>query len=256
MRVRTKRAGTRLLLPALVCSTALTAVGCFTSSVLDRARDGDPELVPVERFERAATKDEQLYLLLDVRNTRSNHVHSVVLRIPFGEIGLRRYPDEPSFRDGGLTLLPPLTGYLERGNAVPTDAEPLPIEQLTFPTFADREDYLKGLTGIHVLRTTVIETDQALGLAPGPEDRRRNESGVLIVRGARGQDPQESAVGSFTEAPKGHAAWYLLTPLSVVGDAVTSPVQLIAIILAGGCANSIDASEQTGANACHDGTDP
>lgn len=221
---------------------ALLSFGCLTAGVVYQAKGGTPRTARIEEVTAAAIRDDQVYLKLDLRRLDEKKAEAVVLRIPISEIGSPAHPRGPELQGDQMRLSPALFGYFEKTREFPPDAVPLTVDTIRFGNLND-PGWLQDLGGgVHVIRVRPRDVETLVrGPAAGTDPSSFLMSQVYVVMSdAEGQ--RETELGYFEERGRKQPAWYLLTPLSAVGDLVTLPVQIIAILVKGDCDRTMDGS--------------
>jgi hypothetical protein len=84
---------------------------------------------------------------------------------------------------------------------------------------------------IHVL----VQPDFDSGAYPWPKGTSTDASvptilKILVVRSIPDLSRRHATLRPFSEVPKKHRAWLFMTPLTIVGDIVTSPFQLLIVL--------------------------
>ena len=213
---------------ATICSS------CMTMGVVHRSAGMSPWYARITQVYQSATLGNDLFLQLGVQSHDYPNTRAVVLRVPFKEIGHYRENTSAVRLDvDNLRFQPPHVGYWVEGGMIPADASPIQVEYVDLSSSEALDHHLASLApGIHVLITLDVHTYQdRLTQPPIPHDGAVPSGAHIVVAnridGVAGAD---SHLWSFNEARKRNHAWLLLTPLTVIGDIVTSPIQLLYIL--------------------------
>jgi hypothetical protein len=221
-------AATAIVIGVVQCACLLT------KGVVDRAAGRAPWYADITQVKESGTVGDTLFLVLGLRSRERPALGTVLLRVPLEDVGTYRHsePAEPLQSDS-LRLQAPALGYLENRTSLPDDAQTIAVEYIDLCSEQALEDRIYTLPlGIHVLIVLDIYSCA---------DRRTNppvqgdgvvpeRAHVLLVRRIPDAAPRTFPLWAFNEARKKNRAWLLLTPLTIVGDIVTSPIQLLIVL--------------------------
>lgn len=232
MRAREPRPAIRLM-AALVLAGAGT--GCMTAGVIGKARGETWHRIRISKVDAAGVLGEEIYLKLLVDRDQEQGSHPLVLRVPLDQVdGTGVESSRTGCRLGGTSVRPPSVGYYADMTGLPEGARPLAVEYFEAATYNDFLDHLYGMPeGLHVLISWSdysLTKSEPAPAPPGDGSLPKNARLILVNRLAD-HAPRQVQVQDFSETPKKHGAWYLLTPFTVVGDIVTSPFQLLGMLL-------------------------
>ena len=214
---------------ALIAS--LTSSCLMTKGVINKAYDKHPPYVDITRIVSAATFNETLFLTLEIQSRRPSPRETVLYSIPFDDIGgVHHGPPATPLTLEGISLQAPALGYISTTGHVPEGATAQPIE--FFNANQVLADHIHSLpVGIHVL----VQPDFDSGAYPRPKGTPTDASippivKILVVRSIPDLSRVHASLRPFSEVPKKHRAWLFMTPLTIVGDIITSPFQLLIVL--------------------------
>ena len=230
----TRRFAIYLLSATAILAGVIQCACLLTKGVVDRASGRTPWYADITQIKQSGTVGDTLFLQLELRSRERPASGTVLLRVPFEDIGTYRHgePAGPLERDS-LRLQAPALGYLEAGTALPDDARPIEVEYVDVRSQQALEDRVYTLPfGIHVL--IVLDIYSSAGRTATPLVQRDGvvpeRAHVLLVRRIPDGAPRQFPLRAFNEARHKNRAWLLLTPLTIVGDIVTSPIQLLILL--------------------------
>jgi hypothetical protein len=119
---------------------------------------------------------------------------------------------------------------------LPTGAQPVPVNRFFLSFVCDLEEYIEGLPpGLQVIALAPQSRQIGGRLDPPEVDHfpRVDGSFVIVVRDSTEEGTRVLYVPFVHEKQKYHRYLYPLTPLTVAADVVTSPIQLICLIIFG-----------------------
>ena len=211
---------------ALALIVSLTTSCLMTKGVINKANDKYPPYVDITRIVSAATFNETLFLTLEVQSRRPSPSQTVLFTIPFEDIGgVRHGPPGTALTLEGISLQAPALGYVSSTDHLPEGASFQAIE--FFNANQDLTDRISSLpTGIHVL----VQPDFDSGAYRRTDASAPTIVKVLVVQIIPDLSPRHAILRPFSEVPKKRRAWLFMTPLTIVGDIVTAPFQLLIVL--------------------------
>lgn len=225
-------------LVALALAIGVLTAGCLTIGVVNEALGNFPHEAKIKSIRGALTQGDDLIVHVDVKTRGRNGAQDVLLRVPISKIGSYQFvPRSAPFEEGNLKLTPRATGCFETAKSLPVDSKRLPIEKVTVRHQGELDGLVSLLpVGVHVLAVTFeskpSEREPRFVEAESAE-LPKNASMALAVRNVDGHS-QSEIIWGFEKQPSMQGAWLLLIPLTVVGDVVTLPLQIVAAFI-GGC---------------------
>lgn len=218
-----------------------TTAGCMTTGVVNKALDRYPTTAYIRKIERAALDRNDLYLLLDVESLKFKATGRVLLKVPIqdiGEGGMSEGAD--SFAGGGLQLKAPYVGVFQTSMDIPSQAEPVTIHNVPVDPGEDYDDPELAMAdwiytrspGIYVMNVPYFleDTQTRESTPPLPAGEIERNGYLLIVRREKDHAPREQRMWGFSEYTRKRRSLLFLTPLTVVGDIVTFPFQLLSLL--------------------------
>lgn len=216
----------------------LATSGCLTTRVIDRAFDRYPTHARITEVKGAATLNADLYLVLGLTSEKFDSTGTVMLKIPLRDIGAGRSSVRAtSIEQDGLQLRAPYVGTFEPTSALPAAATPVTIHEVPndpskahYDLELDMEDWIYSRPpGIYVMVVPYFleDTETKLKSSPLPIGTIPRNGYLLVVRRDADHAPRKQRMWGFDEYTKKRRALLFLTPLTVVGDIVTFPFQLI-----------------------------
>jgi hypothetical protein len=205
----------------------------MTRGVINKAYDRYPPYVDIKKVNSAATLDETLFLNLQVQSQDRPVSRTVVLKVPFEDIDTYRHgpPAVPLDLDG-LSLQRPSLGYFEPTTTFPRGVKPLNVEYVDPGGRQALDDHIYNLPiGIHVLIVLDLYTkaDRKDKPEPEPDGTIPSKARLTLVWRIPDGAPRVNPLWPYSESPQKNRAWLFMTPLAVVGDIVTFPVQLLIV---------------------------
>jgi len=218
----------RLVLSALLI--AAQGAACFTGGVVRLSGAEHVHLQSIASVAKASLRAESLFVTLDLQSAHRSSISTYLLEIPL--TFPMALPDESAphpFSANGNLLQHAGKGLLRPISDLPADASEIPVIPVTLEDLGGLEAIANGRgPGVHVFSITYT---------PDPLVRRKQElsSGqqlpagpfLGVVKVASSGSTESLLVGDVHKKTTKHKAWLLLTPLTVAGDLVTFPIQLI-----------------------------
>ena len=226
----------RLALLGRVAALAILGAplcGCLTFGLVSEAKGDFGHQARVRGIRSAWTEGKDLVLQMSVDPTGPADPREVRYRVPVEGIG--RYSMPPpggAYQDGALKLDRADVGCFEAPDrSIAGDAR-LTIRTLRV-RYEDLEPALRTLPpGVHVLALSFDGKMAAADAEWGEADAvvlDRKTTTALVTRDADGST-RHMLIHGFSEQAKKNWALLLLMPLSVAGDAVTLPLQIVAVL--------------------------
>jgi len=204
----------------------------MTIGVIQRSAGHLPGSAVITQVKQSAILGDDLFLQLGIQLPKHGDTRTEVLRVPFKDIGLLGPSESAIPLDvDELRFAPPTVGYWVPEGVIPTGATPVYPEYIDVASSQALDERLTSLaSGVHVVIAPLFHFQWDRLTQPPPHDGLVPAGGQVIlairIEGVPGAD---SDLFSFNVARKKNRAWLLLTPLTVVGDIVTFPIQLFII---------------------------
>jgi hypothetical protein len=222
---------------AAVAILAAPLCGCLTIGLVTEAKGDLGHQARVKGIRSAWTEEKDLVLQMSVDPTGPADPRDVRYRVPvesIGHYGMRQLGG--AYQDGALKLDQAEVGCFQPPDqSIESDAR-LPIRTLRV-RYEDLEPALRTLpVGVHVLALSFDRKTPAADAEWGEADAvafDRKTTTALVAREPDGS-ARHTLIYGFSEQTKKQWALLLLMPLTVAGDVVTLPLQIIAVF-SGGC---------------------
>jgi hypothetical protein len=199
--------------------------GCLTAQLVSDAQQKTVSEARLTAIRGAALSVDTVVLQVAVRSPGALESKEVQFRVPATSIGQRGPADQGAYYTLGTlpAEAPPLMCYQE-GEVRPISLARLPIRRLDV---RDENALDRALEAVRF----------DSNLVGGARDRGivdhlsldRNTTPVLVRR-LEGEAPRRLMVYGFRAETKGNGILYLLTPFTAIGDILTFPFQLIAVL--------------------------
>jgi hypothetical protein len=218
----------------MLVAIALLDPACLTIRVATHATNPHPSFSYLSTVSGAAVRDGELFLRLEVLQGKLGETHRATI---VGKVQLEDLrqadavaADPDTCRVDALRKVPI---RLQRDPILPADTSAVPIRELI----------LRDQGELAEVVSTLRDSHQILLIHPkpgGPLHRlytkccmARGDPGgpyVAVVFPSTAARPTTALMQDFDELPRTRRTWWLLTPFSVLGDIVTSPLQLLYIL--------------------------
>ena len=232
------RRASRVRILAVVALLAAPLSGCLTIGLVLEAKGDLGHQARIKGIQSAWIEGHDLVLQLKVDPTGPADPRDIRFRVPVHRIGDYSYrPGGGDYQDGDLKLEDSRDGCFEAPDRPLPDSRPLAIRTLR-TRYEALEPALRTLpTGVHVVALSFDRKPTEGGWEWGDEAPAvrfdRTMTTALVSRPADGSE-KHTLISGFTEQSQQQWGLLLLTPLSVAGDVVTLPLQIVAMFL-GGC---------------------
>ena len=229
-----RTAAARIAALAALAGCAMASSGCMTAAV---ARKAKRQIEPTEIVQvlEAAVADEAIYVRLALPAEEGSRIRERTLRLPLTSEELAPGKPGSSSSDGVAARLIPASLLLTA--PAPDDASAVPIRRLSFDEL--QQSLETGAEGLELLVVT-LTSDEASRLAVTTWEGERLPVGVydavdtaargFLAIGGTGADGEISPLIDLYDGVRHQRGWYLLLPLTVPLDIVTSPVQAIVFL--------------------------
>lgn len=223
----------RSVLPAILF-VAIASSSCMTFSVTDLANRPHYTLAPIVRISGAARTLYSLFVSFDVAATDRSDASSYTLEFPLNlpEVAAMN-PEAPDLDVDGLELHHVPAANLRSEALPPPDSREIPILPITVWNMKQVPILAREIgPGLHVFSVTYAPTIAPKSQPKQSSGRALPSGSILAVVEVSPQGkPEPVLVADVHQKTHTHGAWILLTPLSVAGDVVTFPFQLIAALM-------------------------
>lgn len=228
------RAAGRGYLILLGLLTQISAGSCLTYMTVHEARNPHPHFSSLVTVTEAALHEDQFFLALRVgrHSGKQKTFETLVIRMRLSDLDLKS-PSEPLAvtHPGESRMRMPIR--LTGKEAMPKGSRAIPLVPMDIESLAALHDHvLREPPEPRVLVVTLPEGERPISGAKDSEGGRHPPAGPVIVLVHPGEDSVSriAVTRDFVERPRVRRALLLLTPLTVVGDALTFPVQFILAI--------------------------
>jgi hypothetical protein len=217
----------------LIIVTLLQA-GCLTIQVAEHATDPHPSFSLLSTVSAAGIHSGELFLRLEALQGKVGTEHKVSIIGVVNLSGLKQADTVPvdvkSCHVGALRKVPI---RLLSDAIMPPDVKPVPVREALAYDQAELEQMV--IESAEPYLVLLVDGKPAGPLANLYHRCRLGHadpggSYVVVVFPSDQARPVISLMQDFSERPRTRWAWWLMTPLSAVGDIITSPVQLICLL--------------------------
>lgn len=223
-----------IMVPLGAVLLSVPSLGCLTSNLFFEAKGGVPHQAKITAIQSASVQGDKLLLRVEIDPSGRAAPRDAQLRIPIAHIG-SFVSSGSGYEVGNVALESRELACLESPDFSSIGSTSLRIRGLRVKSYEDFESALKALpVGVHVVALTFDDQaqDGQSSWTEGDEATldHRSSTTVLVMRGDDGST-KHTMIWGFDEQPKKRRALLLLTPLTVVGDIVTFPLQLLAALI-------------------------
>jgi hypothetical protein len=213
---------------------ALLQAGCLTIGVATKATDPHPSFSLLSTVSAAAIHNGELFLRLEALQGKLGNTHkaSIIGIVELSE--LKRADTVPSdVKSCHVGALRKVPIRLQGDGIMPPDVKPVPVREVLVDDQAELEQLVFESSEQYAV---LLVNGKPAGPLANLYNRCRlgqGDSGgsyVAVVFPSDEDRPVVSLMQDFSERPRTRWAWWLITPLSVAGDIITSPVQLICLL--------------------------